>query len=158
MLFKEFSEQINKLNYLFLTGLKDLDENFLEITLCGGFLSAPTAKELRELDEYSAKLVKEGKAMVLHPDYSRIYRMRFENYISYGVRNESYACADRDEANGQKLICTESSDYYLDNIFKTAFASGTDSFKHYGIFCENQAIDVAAFSEPETDIIVSNFK
>ena len=99
--------------------------------------------------------------MEIIPNSSSIYRIIFENYIGYNVRNESYVCADKSENDilasnqsnkldmiyGNKIrLYTKSN--YLEYLHENTFADQIEDYFHYEICCENQIIDIASCDIP----------
>ena len=78
-----------------------------------------------------------------------------ENYLLYQVRNESYCVFDADEVRSGTYLCTFERSKLLDYLPRAIdvqlIPDGTDapaSWKHYGIYTQNQIIDIVAPSEP----------
>lgn len=85
-------------------------------------------------------------------DTGRMYEIKFESYVIYQCRNESYTCCDNSEVGaGKYLIIFEKSkllDYYENVIFDFDTDSTKSKRKHYGIYTENHIIDVIANAPP----------
>ena len=83
------------------------------------------------------------------------YEIRFEHYILYQIRNESYASWGPDEtATGDFLKVFEKS-HLLETLqlFTDCQICEDGSYypgkwQHYGIFCQNHIVDVIACQEP----------
>ena len=94
------------------------------------------------------------------PDLNRMYEIRFERYIIYQCRNESYTCWDASEIRkGEYLIIFEKSkllDYYENVIFDFDRDCDKPNRKHYGIYTENHIIDVIANEPPVIKKLNSN--
>ena len=91
----------------------------------------------------------------LCPDENAKIELIFENYLLYQVRNESYCVFDADEVRGGTYLCTFERSKLLDYLPRAIdvhlIPDGTDapaSRKHYGIYTQNQIIDIVAPSEP----------
>lgn len=91
----------------------------------------------------------------LCPDENAKIELIFENYLLYQVRNESYCVFDADEVRGGTYLCTFERSKLLDYLPRAIdvhlIPDGTDapaSWKHYGIYTQNQIIDTVAPSEP----------
>lgn len=80
----------------------------------------------------------------------RVYEIKFNSYIIYQCRNESYTTFDSyNISKGKYLVIYEKSrllDYYKNVIFD--FDSGTADRRHYGICTENHIIDVISNEPP----------
>ena len=94
------------------------------------------------------------------PDLNRMYEIRFERYIIYQCRNESYTCWDASEIRkGKYLIIFEKSkllDYYENVIFDFDSDRDKSNRKHYAIYTENHIIDVIANEPPTIKKLNSN--
>ena len=71
------------------------------------------------------------------------------------MRNESYCVFDADEVHSGTYLCTFERSKLLDYLSRAIdvhlIPDGTDapaSWKHYGIYTQNQIIDIVAPSEP----------
>lgn len=90
----------------------------------------------------------------LCPDENAKIELIFENYLLYQVRNESYCVFDADEVHSGTYLCTFERSKLLDYLPRAIdvhlIPDGTDapaSWKHYGIYTQNQIIDIVAPSE-----------
>ena len=136
----------------FLLTLCEENENELHITLCCAKAEAnaqTSSTENAALDSILARCTP------LCPDGNAKIVFIFENYLLYQVRNESYCVPDADEIRSGTYLCTfEQSkllDYLPHAIDVHLIPDGTDapaSWKHYGIYTQNQIIDIIAPSEP----------
>ena len=88
----------------------------------------------------------------VYEDMERVYEIKFESYIIYQCRNESYTYWQKDEVRkGKYLIIFEKSrflDYYESVIFDFDSDDWKSNRKHYGIYTENHIIDVIANKPP----------
>ena len=107
--------------------------------------------------EFGGKLVHDKHAMRVLPGFDENAKIKliFENYLLYQVRNESYCVFDADEVRGGTYLCTFERSKLLDYLPRAIdvhlIPDGTDapaSWKHYGIYTQNQIIDIVAPSEP----------
>lgn len=88
----------------------------------------------------------------IYEDTNRVYEIRFESYIIYQCRNESYTYWQEDEVRkGNYLIIFKKSNF-LDYYEKVIFDFDSDDWKinrkHYGIYTENHIIDVISNKPP----------
>jgi len=80
--------------------------------------------------------------------------IRFENYIMYQVRNESFSRIDRQTRQGRYMATYEQS-FLLNHLSEITDAQQGDDgsfypakWKHYSIFTQNQVIDIISHCEP----------
>lgn len=136
----------------FLLTLCEEDENELHITICCA-KAKPNAQTPSTgnaaLDDTLAHCTP------LCPDENAKIELIFENYLLYQVRNESYCVFDADEVHSGAYLCTFERSKLLDYLPRAIdvhlIPDGTDapaSWKHYGIYTQNQIIDIVAPSEP----------
>src|SRR5690606_424392 len=81
---------------------------------------------------------------------SSIYEVRFEDYVTYSIRNESFVSADPGEVYEGQLARIYSKSAFLDYVANSTFATSDypGPFKHYGFCCLNHIVDVAALVPP----------
>ena len=140
---------------------KPLHENELHITICCA-KAEPNAQTPSTgnaaLDDILAHCTP------LCPDENAKIELIFENYLLYQVRNESYCVFDADEVRGGTYLCTFERSKLLDYLPRAIdvhlIPDGTDapaSWKHYGIYTQNQIIDIfgrmgfTLYQGPEVD-------
>lgn len=135
----------------FLLTLCEEDENELHFTICCA-KAEPNAQTPSTgnaaLDDILAHCTP------LCPDENAKIELIFENYQLYQVRNESYCVFDADEVHSGTYLCTFERSKLLDYLPRAIdvhlIPDGTDapaSWKHYGIYTQNQIIDIVAPSE-----------
>lgn len=141
----------------FLMELKEGAENELHVTICPAVIGEKSANHESfgdigidaALDEILAD------CSPILPEETRQYEIVFPDYIIYQVRNESFCSFDPEEVwSGRYLVVFEQSKF-LDAlpVFTDAqeLEDGTcypGPWKHYGIYTQNQVIDVIAQVEP----------
>ena len=97
----------------------------------------------------------EAPAPIL-PDPAQTYRITFEGYILYFVRNESYSQDDEDYNlwDGDHFLLFRRSrllDAIPEFTFCQTFPDGgafTGPWKHYGIRCQDHTIDIISHLDP----------
>ncbi|MBQ8541624.1 MAG: hypothetical protein IJ435_09160 [Clostridia bacterium] len=142
------SENIGMEKGAFLERLEEGEDNKLTVTI-----SLSTNGEVGEnIPNYEEDVIKRilEKAKPVYPDKENTYEIYFDNYVMYQVRNESFAAFDEDEARcGNRLIIFEKSKL-LDYVKTVVWADEKyfGGYKHYGIYTENQIIDVISQIEP----------
>lgn len=90
------------------------------------------------------------KTKPVYPNIENTYEIHFDNYVMYQVRNESFSSFDKEEIRrGSRLIIFEKSKL-LDYMEKVIWADEKyfGGYKHYGIYTENQIIDIISHIEP----------
>lgn len=89
----------------------------------------------------------------LYPDSRNIFEIVFTNYILHMVRNESYTFYAHDEIrHGNYFILFERSGL-LDNLSRLIDSRLVEAVigkepRHYGIYCQNQIIDIITTNAP----------
>ena len=142
------SENIGMEKGTFLARLEEGEDNKLTVTI-----SLSTKGEVGEnIPDNEKGVIKRllEKAKPVYPDNENTYEIYFENYVMYQVRNESFAAFDKDEVRrGNRLIIFEKSKL-LDYVKTVVWADEKyfGGYKHYGIYTENQIIDVISQVEP----------
>ena len=93
---------------------------------------------------------------------NKMIDIRFDNYIMYQVRNESYASPDRTEARYGKYLCVYAESKllaYLETVTDVQRGENGSTYpglwRHYGIRTQNQIIDVVSHFEPMVTVTES---
>lgn len=99
-------------------------------------------------DEVMEALLKEAHPILTREGYYA-FRIVFENYICFSVRDETYAVPEDDEDYSRRLRKHERSTF-LDFVSKGTWASSghPGPVVHYAVVCDDHVIDVACNSEP----------
>lgn len=145
-------EQMNQHKYLDVLEVGETEDWDFRILIAEvGVIenSAPiTAAE--EPNKVLRTMLNESKPLEV-TDSSRIYEVRFSDYITYSVRNESYTSIGPDEVFSGRLARVYTKSAFLEYVASGTFATADypGPFKHYGFCCLNHIIDVAA-TEPPT--------
>ena len=148
--FGTINEEVNQYSKLapFVISINDDTDNQLSIDIA---LPTPTSEKTNYDNPTINKIL--ASAVQIAPNLRALYRIKFESYIIYQCRNESYTCDDNTEiGKGKYLIVFEKSkllDYYESVLFDFDTDSTKAQRKHYGIYTENHIIDVIA-NEPPT--------
>ncbi|WP_078410764.1 hypothetical protein [Priestia abyssalis] len=87
-----------------------------------------------------------------------IIRLKFDWYIAYSVRNESFTAMDKYEVYEGRVFSLYSKSRYLDFIEVSTIADDIypGPFKHYGINALNHIIDVISTESPSVSVIQRN--
>ena len=106
-------------------------------------------------DDESIPLLNEilADSAPLYPDANSTYEITFEDYILYMTRNESYTSWDRYEIrHGRYFILFERSRLLerLPEFVECGLiqAAGANTYKHYGIYCQNHIVDIITAHDP----------
>ena len=136
----------------FLVSLEENGENELHIVLSAAVVGENTPDITDGLTAPVADVV--SKCSPILPGNKTI-DIRFDNYILYQVRNESYASPDRTEVKHGKYLCVFAESKlltYLETVTDVQRNDGGSTYpgpwRHYGIRTQNQIIDVVSHFEP----------
>ena len=148
--FGTVNEEINKYSRLapFAISITENQDNQLSIIIA---LPVP----IKSKPNHDNPLLNEilSDATQVAADLNNMYEIRFDKYIVYQCRNESYTCFDDSEIRkGKYLIIFEKSkllDYYESVICDCDSENKKSKRKHYGIYTENHIIDVIANEPPK---------
>ena len=149
------NEEVNQYCQLapFVISVNENQDNELSIIIA---LPIP----INSKQDYDNQRISEilSNSMRVDADLNRMYEIKFETYIIYQCRNESYTSLDTSEiSKGKYLIIFEKSkllNYYESVIFD--FDNTKSKRKHYGIYTENHIIDVIANEPPVIKKLNSN--
>lgn len=140
----------------FLSVLEESPDNELHIKIKAACVGNIEPEITDGLDQPVASVV--AKCRPILPS-SRVIDIRFENYIMYQVRNESYCHFDPKSArNGNYLATYEKSSLLEYLMIATDVQQGIDGdfypapWVHYAIFTQNQVIDIVSHCEPVVTI------
>lgn len=132
----------------FLVSLSDGPDNELQIVIADSSIGEKVNPQDID-DEILQPLFVNTR--YIDPDYDNSYKIVFENYIIYQMRNESYSCFENE---GKPIVVFEKSEL-LDYL---PLATGAcklndgsyypDKWKHYGIYTQNHVIDVISHCAP----------
>ena len=136
----------------FLISLEENGENELHIVLSAAVVGENTPDITDGLTAPVADVV--SKCSPILPG-NKMIDIRFDNYILYQVRNESYVSFDRTEARHGKYLCIFAESKllaYLENVTDVQRGENGSTYpgpwRHYGIRTQNQIIDVVSHFEP----------
>ena len=140
----------------FLSALEESPDNELHIKINAAFVGEMEPEMLDGLDQPVASVV--ARCRPILPS-SRTIDIRFENYIMYQVRNESYCNFDAESARHGKYLATYEKSSLLDYLLvATDVQQGSDGdfypapWVHYSVFTQNQVIDIISHCEPVVTI------
>ena len=132
---------LNRLNYVYLTAIREPKDNFLELVI----EQAP-ASDFRE----------ELEGLGMSPDdpvdidpLLEAYRIEFPNYIAYAIRDESFARNDTPEDYLGTLARLYRQSKFLDYVDSTSTGLRTnDRLQHYSLLCLEHVVEVVSMSTP----------
>lgn len=137
----------------FLVELKEEYDNELHITICCSEVGQGNAAYDSSGNADFDAILARCKPILPVPEQN--YKILFENYIIYQVRNESFCSFDTEEIRiGKYLIVFEASkllDYLSVSTDAYQFDDGTfypGRWKHYGVYTQNHVIDIVSQVEP----------
>ena len=135
----------------FLSVLEESPDNELHIKINVASIGEMEPEMLDGLTEPVASVV--GKCRPILPS-SRVIDIRFENYILYQVRNESFSRIERRARQG-RFLATYDQSFLLKHLAEITDAQqGNDGsfypalWTHYSVFTQNQVIDIISHCEP----------
>jgi len=98
--------------------------------------------------EVMEALLKEAHPIMTREGYDA-FRIVFENYLCFSVRDETYAIPEDNEDYSHRLRKHERSTF-LDFVSKSTWASSIQPgpIVHYAVVCDDHVIDVVCNSEP----------
>ncbi len=144
------SARLDACRHIFLAKLETGPSLDLRIDVLEGRVQEETV--LIEIgDEAMEAFLKETHPITTREGYDA-FRIVFENYICFSVRDETYAIPEDGEDYSRRLRKHERSTF-LDFVSKGTWASSTHPgpFVHYAVVCDDHVIDVACNSEPKIE-------
>jgi len=136
----------------FLVSLEENGDNELHIVLSAAVVGEDTPDMTAGLTAPVADVV--SKCSPILPG-NKMIDIRFDNYIMYQVRNESYVSLDRTEARNGMYLCVFAESKllaYLETVTDVQRGENGSTYpgpwRHYGIRTQNQIIDVVSHFEP----------
>ena len=140
----------------FLSVLEESPDNELHIKIKAALVGKMQPEMPDGLDQPVAAVV--SKCRPILPS-GRVIDIRFENYIMYQVRNESYCHFDPKSARKGNYLATYEKSSLLDYLMiATDVQQGNNGdfypapWVHYAVFTQNQVIDIVSHREPVVTI------
>ena len=145
-------EHLDNCEYLELMEISETYQQCLTIVVAEattGDEITSVSKEEEPLEEVRDLL--SGSRSIEIRDSSEVFQISFEDYIAYGVSNESYAGGKFKEEYKGKYARVYRTSAFLNFIEQGTFATSDypGPFKHYAICCLNQIIDVVSVEPPK---------
>ncbi|WP_050181293.1 hypothetical protein [Domibacillus robiginosus] len=149
-----YSELLQYQGYIYLNSIFEPEDNTLivDIDRCknNGII----------VDEKTREGTFTSYGLIDVDDTLPIIRLKFDWYIAYSVRNESFTVMDECEVYKGTAFSLYSKSRYLDFIEVGTIADDIypGPFKHYGINALNHIIDVVSTEPPSISILQRNVK
>ena len=136
----------------FLSVLEESPGNELHIRINAAVVGEMKPEMLGVLDQSVASVV--AKCRPIQPS-SRVIDIRFENYIMYQVRNETFCQFESKSIRDGNYLATYEQSKLLEYLSAaTDVQQGDDGsfypapWTHYAVFTQNQIIDIISHCEP----------
>jgi len=142
----DFFDEINKLEYLYLSNIIEPFDNQLLITVKSSTISDD------ETDLFVAgKNLGPVKSLSFDGPGTK-YECFFKSYCRYTITNESFTALNENDERIGRLFCLYSKSNYLDYIRDTTPVNYTydydNTLKHYAFNCQNHIIDIITIDQP----------
>lgn len=144
-----YSELLQYQGYIYLNSIFEPEDNTLIVDIDRCKINGISADQNDTSSSYSSIKV---------DDTLPIIRLKFDWYIAYSVRNESFTEMDEYEIYKGRVFSLYSKSRYLDFIEVGTIADDMypGPFKHYGINALNHIIDVVSSEPPSISEIQRN--
>ena len=135
---------------LYLTDIGEPSENQLRIVVAEGLLGGPTKIDIDGVD------LGEGRR-ILVTDESRSFELRWDNYVAYAVRNESFWKGEDDELPRGKMLERRFDTAFFQYVFATTFADDEypGPLEHWSLATLNHCVDVVSVGPPRVMLTTS---
>jgi hypothetical protein len=133
--------------YLYLREIGEPKENSLRIVV-----EEAIAGPLEKTSEIKQPPIPMQDARPIISDSSCFsYELVWPSYVSYSVRNESYATVDKEEKFEGRFLRHYSKSKFLDYVSKSTFANNTylGPLAHWEIVTLNHIIDIVSTHAPQ---------
>jgi len=144
-------EQLDSCKYLFLENFRsDVDPMTLIVEVVEGRLQPDPVQILTGSTELD-KALGIGRVISTRPEYHR-FRVKFVDYLTFAITNESYAQPEKDEDYSKKLRKYDTSTF-LEYIRASTWATQDypGPFTHYALVCSDHVINVASGAPPHIE-------
>jgi hypothetical protein len=152
----QFGEENGK-TWFFLERLIDGPGNALTIVITRSQTVPPSEDFIKEVAGSNEPLLHIlSDSMQMLPDVTQAYKIYFDDYITYQIRNESFCSYNPEEKRvGNTLILFTQSTFldYLTKSTDVVYTGEENSyppgkFKHYGVYTQDHVIDIISHCEP----------
>jgi hypothetical protein len=145
----DVDKQIDTCEYLYLRGISEPETNVLQLI----FEEGKTSTEATDLDLGRTTL--KGLYEIYTDATCRLFEIIFPTYITYAVRNESYATTGDDEEFTGRRFRTYTTSSFLEYMGAATWASEEypGPFAHYGIIASHHLVDVISVERPSITVL-----
>lgn len=150
----ELTQMIDSCYTIFVREISEPEENVLRLVLQEADVSPET------VSHNIGGTVIENLHPVEPTERSRIFELRWKQYIGYSVTNESFAAPDDESevrASG-RLFRIYLKSHFLDFVSRATIATEQypGPFTHFCVVSENHVIDIVSTQIPEVQILRSD--
>jgi hypothetical protein len=140
----------NGLLNLYLTYIGEPSENQLRIVVAEGLLGETSKIDIDGVD------LGEGRP-ILVTDHSRSFELRWDNYVAYAVRNESFWKGEGDELPRGKMLERRFDTAFFQYVSATTFADDEypGPLEHWSLTTLNHCVDVVSVGPPRVMLSTS---
>lgn len=140
----------NGLLNLYLTAMEEPSENQLRIVVAEGLLGEPAKIDIDGVD------LGEGRPILVTYE-SRSFELRWDNYVAYAVRNESFWKGEGDELPRGKMLERRFDTAFFQYVSATTFADDEypGPLEHWSLTTLNHCVDVVSVGPPRVMLSTS---
>jgi hypothetical protein len=140
----------NGLLNLYLTAMEEPSENQLRIVVAEGLLGEPAKIDIDGVD------LGEGRPILVTCE-SRSFELRWDNYVAYAVRNESFWKGEGDELPRGKMLERRFDTAFFQYVSATTFADDEypGPLEHWSLTTLNHCVDVVSVGPPRVMLSTS---
>jgi hypothetical protein len=145
-------EQINNCKYLYLESFRPGEDLMTLVVDVVEARAEDTAAPIVTGSSELNAVLGVGRPIAVKAGYRR-FRVKFANYLSFAVTDETYAQPE-DSDDYSKKIRTYASSTFLEYISKSTWATSEHPgpFAHYALVCSDHVINVVCPEPPEIDV------
>jgi hypothetical protein len=146
-------DQIESHRFIYLIEINEPSDNVLRLVISEA-QERKTSEDLKMGDVVLSSVLSDVNELVAD-ESCNAYEILFQDYVAYGVRDESFVTPDESEKWTGRLFQVYSRSHFLDYVRVATFASDDYPGKlgHYGINCLNHIVDIVSASQPIISLI-----
>jgi hypothetical protein len=139
-------DDINACRYLFLRECWEPEENTLRVVVEEAKSDGPP----QDVEVLPGNVISDARA-IESDETCRLFAVVWPSYVTYCVRNESYASGDNSEIWEGRLFRLYSKSHFRDYVTRSTFAADEypGPLRHWCLVCLNHLVDVVSCAEPE---------